>query len=759
MLLVCFCLSASSTVYAADPADWAEQLASFNKQLGAWGGSRDVSKNTWGYKIQLYSATENINFEPKTYPNKVGNGYCVKTIFALNTVGNPNVTYQAPAADQFRWAPLKLVTDMGALAIPEGKIEIVVWGGAAGTGRASALKTEGADPICEILGSPLAGGRDEKLDKKLRDGFNASEPFMQALLNACTNKGDGNESVLALDVYSRINDVALRQEIASKIPGGEANENFDVELQGYVLPDSPDCMISWAAYVTPLAHTKLKEGAEANALISDVFNDYMGTAHDYAYVNGATRAAASQLIETRDEIAKIHELDNTTFGGAGAATAVTQIEQSAIVKAVDANRGIIEEMAEKGEFGYQLYDVMYCALPNSVYNTKEMWGIPVGKPAVGYDDVGTAFGSGIGLLWQDNQHKINKPEPCCRPLNWGSTDYPTAYCPCGGPGSPRCTCGCHCHPGHPCDCNPEIPEPVQENPLIDERHLIQQLEHEFPAKDSETVSMTYKPAPDTKDGFVRGEHVQGLSGGTVNGIFNNWPCTWYTCFVRPLKWETIKTPLAFSIPSDSYTLYSKMVNDPGSAGSKFALMQMDDKPLLRFDGGVEQFAVPMTQTVEQEDAKLGAHYQKELSAKWISHRWAIPGTQDTTVLAKYMAGEEANKAYKRFMDKAGCGPVKEANTYKTSPSNSNIASKFEMAFHIGNNEDLVVVPPNLARPATYNPVVDATPIVTAPNPIIELGLGEGPPIHITQTTHTPQCSAALEKAPPPVHEPNSIQSA
>ncbi|MEG2267667.1 MAG: hypothetical protein RSC68_25495, partial [Acinetobacter sp.] len=182
-------------------------------------------------------------------------------------------------------------------------------------------------------------------------------------------------------------------------------------------------------------------------------------------------------------------------------------------------------------------------------------------------------------------------------------------------------------------------------------------------------------------------------------------------------------------------------------------------PLLRFYNGGTANPKHFAEEIKANGkitTGLGTMYQTALTARWLSHRWAIPGSENTAILAKYMAGTKNNQTYKEFMQKSGSSPVAEDNSYK----NYNIprtakAPRFEMAFHIGDNEDLVVVPPNLVRPATYNPGLGVA-INTGSE--LSLGIADGAPTPVEQNKHTLQCSAALVQVPPPVHEPNSIQS-
>ncbi|MEG2269448.1 MAG: hypothetical protein RSC68_34650, partial [Acinetobacter sp.] len=206
-----------------------------------------------------------------------------------------------------------------------------------------------------------------------------------------------------------------------------------------------------------------------------------------------------------DDIVAIEALDGVGMAGGGTTSAIKG--NSAIKDAIQKNEALITEMKTTGEFGIQIPAVVYGSLPLSI-TTAPRWGVSAFQ-GVKPNDPSFGYGAGIGLLWKDGKDPPPPTlAPCCEPVDWpAGVDYPTAYCPCGGEGSPRCKCGDKCNPEvFSCDCAQKKVEETVGNPLIDERHLAQLLQKTNFAKGSETVSMTYKPAPNTTDGFVRGEH-------------------------------------------------------------------------------------------------------------------------------------------------------------------------------------------------------------------------------------------------------------
>lgn len=475
------------------------------------------------------------------------------------------------------------------------------------------------------------------------------------------------------------------------------------------LPVSDKCMVGWATYVAPLMLTYKDPGTPS--ILDWRYDRFLGSANNYAFVNGATKSYLKFLDE-----------QNAAF------TPDMGPSPKQEILGMMADPAAWDRYAAKGEFGRFLAEAYDNKLPNSVSPRQARWGIGAAPTSGTWDDWQMVQSAGVGLF-SNTPANPPEPEPCCHPA--GSHADQTGYCPCGGPGSARCSCpvGCTCDPNNPpagCDCVPPKVELDDAMPIIDEQHLSQELTKTIAGVNKDTFNVTYKPVPDGASywGECKVTHgtrdVQVDIGGCgdpsghaafaagkikihhcVPNIQTRPQSTTTTeCLEIPYTWAAdVYHNFSARIPESELTLASRMTD-----GNPFSIMRSNDQLLMVLGDTLR--------SVTNRDGQLptvGDQFKSQLSPVWISHRWAVEGSKDSAVLAKYMSTYEsskANTAYKNAMAKTGYGDVAEL-TDGSKINKTKSGGEFMMTFHIGNNDSVLSTGSGATQQVTYKPVEGA----------------------------------------------------
>lgn len=651
----------------------AEPKGKFNRglQLGAAGNSVKLIKTLYSFNVNPGSE-EYIGVQP-SYNRQVLGANSMREM-ATSLAGALDLypayasliesytgtgTPQAPVAlaNQINRYP---VTKQGTVSPPIAPREADNFLSPAGSSTAgSNIYVNGE--LANYLGNPMSGGANSKII-------------------AATEPGGDNAMFLALgQSMGKTSSSALAKAILPLIPSEEVSGRISTAaskgkaLEDLIFPIGTDCQLEWVIVVEPLIFTQVARSNEG--MLEKLYDKFWFTEWELGFVNGVSRIAAmgydAQYRKERQALqTRITLLQNNTHT---ADTSSLQTQLRKLNEDYEASSDSLNTLMAKGEFADDLYSMMRTSLPSSLYITEGWFRTTPAAGVSNVDTLGAVTGTGVGIF----HNQIDAPPPvppCCSPN--GETEDP-GYCPCDGPGSPRC----HCPPG--CDCNPTNPppgcdcvDPPREDlgkPFIDEQHITQEL-RAYMGSDEDQYTINYNEPPTGGEYWVgTGQRNAGtdknpnMVNTNQNVPYTYVPQTYHDISVGPMG-------------SNHYVKYDKLV---GAAPAM---------KIMRNAGGNALLQLPdhwkTTQTGSGgPHTTFGKPYAEDI-VTWISHRHAN-GAIGATVLAKYMTEfavnkTAANEKYKTFVSTTNGMEVALEDTDGSkivrTPQDK---ESFSMEFHLG----------------------------------------------------------------------------
>lgn len=721
-LLLVLCLTIPMLpVYAEGTQTNADNIsADTGRRLGANETNRHISGNKFGYKIEMFYTRDGKAFKDNSQSPGEQGGVRVSTVVSVSGIApSANVPITSVVSEQTSWktAMSKLsAKDYAAFGggtyhYEDDQLVVYTNGGAGATitleGMKGFIRPDRSEQCVNILGNWLEQGSGFAAKANKLFAEQGTDSLAGMVLSAAVGDTAGAPLIeMAMSVYSS-QSAQQQDRINAQIPkNANSQEKADL-LIDLCLPISDKCMVGWATYLAPLMYTYTD--TPGMSILDDRFDSYLGSANNYAFVNGATKAFFAETAVT-DEMSRGDE------------------KLADAIKSTMSDPGAYDRYAEKGEFGRFLNNAYNDALPNSITPSSSRWGVPAASVSGQWSEFQQVRSAGVGLF-SNAPATPPQPELCCHPA--GSHADQTGYCPCGGPGSARCSCvvGCTCDPNNPpagCDCVPPKVELDDAMPIIDEQHLSQELTKTIAGVNKDTFNVTYKPVPDgasywgeckvthgTRDvqvdiggcGDPSGHAAFAAGKIKVHHCVPNiqtrpQPTTTTECLEIPYTWAAeVYHNFSARIPESELTLASRMTD-----GNPFSVMRSNDQLLMVLGDTLR--------SVTNRDGQLstvGDQFKSQLAPVWISHRWAVDGSKDSAVLAKYMSTYEtskANTAYKNAMSKTGYSDVTEL-TDGSKINKSKSGGEFMMTFHIGNNDSVLSTGSGATQQVTYKPVEGA----------------------------------------------------
>ncbi len=709
-LAMLMCIAATIPVFATGdpPADDGTKtnIKGLPPDFGKGEGFRLIGSNQYGYTISAFfkaDGTDVSTADPKQ------NAFVMVLKTVTSDVGPKTYiptqsTWENQMNEENR---IKYLSDFGGGYIPQSD-------------RKQSISVKGSvntaiplvylnDPLGHIvvdttyaskskLGSPLTPGFAERVKTQYELNSQTSEIaeiFKTIALHHRDDKGNyytDNRAQLAFmadGVMSSLDgafQASILAVIKSEFPDdADAIARTDLMID-MVLPVSDKCVVGWGILLEPLVYQYVKEGSEKSTLLPDKFNSIMVSASDCAYINGASRAFANNVIGVSEN----------TVG-------TLKDNADKVIKSV--SKEWIKKLSEKGEFAWNLNSISHASLPNSALLEEPWWGMPAKDPKAPWDDIDMSLGAGVGA-YKNTRATLKTVEPCCRPARMGT--IPLDKCPCTG--GKRCGCAGHTCSG-PSECDCYTPPLKQGEVFINEEHLSEELSLLLIPKSSEkTFTVAYKPIPTggdytdnafcTQTSNTERRMIPGSCGDPGGhaafhaGLIPYHLCipdyetyTTYTthCNAKAYTWSApTYGDFRASIPR-KYLTQNSLVN---TTGDPYKFMARGADALWKLDS---EGALLAPVTGSGLITTIGDQLQQNQQVSWISHRYGDPSLIDQVILAEYMTkfgSTKDNTKYATFLAEAGIGKPTEATAWKTTAINRKDGS-FDWSAKIGSGGDVL----------------------------------------------------------------------
>lgn len=470
VLALLMCMTTTLPVFAEGTGSTGEiNVKGLPGNFGKGEGFRLIGGNQYGYTISAFYKKDGTNVSTDIPEANT-------LITVLKTVTS-NVPQDALIATQSTWQyqmdideRIKYLSDFGGGVTPSfDETQGITVKGAVNTAEPLAgLITKPRSGVAfdtvyaskSKLGNPLDAGFAERIQTQYK--LNSQDSEIAKIFTTIMSHYTDDTGAYYTDPYDQLSEMArivysgLDGEFASAVSAVIKSEVPDDEVaQGQllinmVLPVSDKCVVGWGILIEPMVFQYVSDGAEKSSLLPAKFNKIMVSATDCAYINGASRAFA----------------DNIIYIAENAPEWMSQ-NAEAIIKAVSPEW--MKKLSEQGEFAWNLKTISHTALPNAALLEEPWWGMPAKDPKEGWDDIDMSLGTGVGA-YKNTRAVLKTVEPCCRPARMGT--IPLDKCPCTG--GKRCGCAGHTCSG-PSECDCYTPPLKQGEVFINEEHLSEEL--------------------------------------------------------------------------------------------------------------------------------------------------------------------------------------------------------------------------------------------------------------------------------------------